>query len=228
MSRGEKSFSIPIALGAAVVIIGSAIYFAYFKSSETAAAPAVPKVETYIPPVTADDHIYGDPAAPIKIVEYVDFDSSFSKSFDATMKDISVSYSGKVAWVLRNFPLQESHPGAPRLALAAECVASLSGNDAYWKFKDALFEASPSEAFDPALLTHTAISMGIDGKAFDTCIASGEFAKRVNDEFNQAVAAGALGSPYSVLITEDGAQAALPGAQPEENLKAAIDAALGT
>jgi len=43
---------------------------------------------------------------------------------------------GNVAWVFREFPLIEIHPNALFNARAAECVAQVAGNDAFWKFAD--------------------------------------------------------------------------------------------
>src|SRR5690606_34807350 len=85
-----------------------------------------------IAPVTADDHIRGNPNAPLMIVEYSDFDCPYCKSFHVTMQKIIEEYgpSGKVAWVYRHLPLTSLHPSAAYIAETSECVAELGGNDA--------------------------------------------------------------------------------------------------
>jgi protein-disulfide isomerase len=226
--QNAQNLAIPIAIVVAGAIIGGAVYFS---SKGSAAAPANGNTPTTvakkIPAVTADDHIYGDPNAPVKIVEYIDLECPFCKQFDGTMKQILAEYPGKVAWVLRNFPLQQLHPNAPKLALAAECVAELGGNDNYWKFKDALFTAAPINTFfDMTKLTATAEGVGVDGKAFDSCVASGKYQDLVTKEFNDAVSSGAEGTPYSVLIAKDGTQVPIPGSQPYDFVKQAVDTAL--
>ena len=66
------------------------------------------------------------------------------------MNQIMKKYDGKVAWVYRHYPIDKPnargqilHPDAGTKAQAAECVASLGGNDAFWKYTDALFNTIP-------------------------------------------------------------------------------------
>jgi protein-disulfide isomerase len=97
-------------------------------------------------PVTAADHIRGDISAPVKIVEYSDLECPFCKRFHTTLQEIMKSSYGtenKVAWVFREFPLAQLHPKAVKEAEAAECVAELGGNEAYWKFIDKVEEVTP-------------------------------------------------------------------------------------
>ncbi|MEZ4200396.1 MAG: thioredoxin domain-containing protein [Candidatus Paceibacterota bacterium] len=91
-------------------------------------------------PITADDHILGNPNAPIMIVEYSDFDCPFCKAFHEVMQQIINEHgvTGEVAWVYRHYSINGSHPNATTLAVASECVADLGGNDA-WKFIDLIF-----------------------------------------------------------------------------------------
>lgn len=222
---------IPIAIVIAGAIVGAAIFFVEKNNpapAGNAANPSAPVVAKSIPPVTAADHIEGSINAPIKIVEYTDLECPFCKAFTPTMKQIIAAYpSGQVAWVMRNFPLQQLHPNAPKLALAAECVAALGGNDDYWRFLDSILAQSPVNTFfDMTKLTTTAEGVGVDGKAFDSCVASGKYQDLITQQFNDAVAAGGQGTPFSVLITKDGTQIPIPGAQPFDQVKSAIDTAL--
>ena len=75
-------------------------------------------------PVTREDHIKGNPDAPIKIVEYSDFECPFCKRFHDTMNEVmSEVDNGQVAWVFRHFPLDQLHPVKARaVAVASECV----------------------------------------------------------------------------------------------------------
>lgn len=102
-------------------------------------------------PVTASDHILGDINADILIVEYSDLECPYCARFHTTVKDIIAQYGTKVAWVYRHFPLDGIHPNARAKAEASECVASLGGNDAFWKYVDGTFDATSPKtpAFDP-------------------------------------------------------------------------------
>lgn len=229
MEEEQRGFSIPGAVIIACLLVGGAFFLTHHGEAPAAAPDTSPQpsLKKEVPPPSTDDHIRGDLKAPVRIIEYIDFESPFSKAFDAPLARAVGEYAGKVAWIVREFPLEGLHPNASRLALGAECAASLGGNDAFWKFKDSLFAtSSPDGTFDITKLSAVAAGVGLDPKAFDACVAAGTYADRVTREFGDVVAAGGSGSPWSVLITPDGTQVPIAGAQSYENLKAAIDAAL--
>jgi protein-disulfide isomerase len=89
---------------------------------------------------SASDHIVGSPTAPIVLVEYSDFQCPYCKLIHPSLKQIVSESNGQVAWVYRQYPLYQIHPQATPAANAAECIASLGGNDAFWKFEQTIFE----------------------------------------------------------------------------------------
>ncbi len=94
-----------------------------------------------LPAVDDTDHVRGNPEAKITIIEYSDFDCPFCSRFHSTMLQVLEAYNGQVKWVYRDFPLPQLHPNAPKLAEAAECVASQNGKEAFWNFADAYYAA---------------------------------------------------------------------------------------
>jgi hypothetical protein len=89
-----------------------------------------------VPAVTSEDHIIGNIDAPIVIIEYSDYECPYCKGFQATIKQITNESNGKVAWVYRHWPI---HQNSFAKLVAAECVAKIKGNDAFWKYSDLLF-----------------------------------------------------------------------------------------
>ena len=89
-----------------------------------------------VPAVTAEDHIIGSIDAPVVIIEYSDFECPYCKAFHATVKQIVADSNGNVAWVYRHWPI---HQNSFAKLVAAECVAKIKGNDAFWKYTDLLF-----------------------------------------------------------------------------------------
>ncbi len=89
-----------------------------------------------IDPPSPDDHIYGNPNATVTIVEYSDFECPYCKQFQPVLKQIVDESNGSVRWIYRNYPL---HQHSFEELIAAECVAKIKGNDAYWKYGELLF-----------------------------------------------------------------------------------------
>src|SRR5690606_23759367 len=95
--RSGSSFAIPAAIIIGFGLIALSIYLSAGKTSENMLggpnqeAPTEANLAS-IGPVTEDDHIRGNPNAPILIVEYCDFDCPFCKSFLSTMEPIMDEY----------------------------------------------------------------------------------------------------------------------------------------
>jgi protein-disulfide isomerase len=227
----KNSLGIPIAIVIAGAIVAGAIYFsgsgAPTQQANTQGTNTGEQVtpETEIAPVTENDHIRGNPNAPIVIVEYSDFDCPFCKNFHETMNQVMAEYGadGKVAWVYRHFPLIQLHPNAPALAAASECVAELGGNDAFWNFTDLIFgERGVNEATDVSRLTEFAQTAGVDGGQFDLCHNSGKYDDAIDTDLAAALKTGARGTPYSVVLVGD-QQGVINGAQQYPVVKQILD-----
>ena len=106
-------------------------------------------------PVTDKDHLFGNPNADVKIITHTDLECPFCKRFHATMESVMKEYgqNGKVAWIIRPFPLAQLHDKAPLEAEAAECANELGGNGKFWEYVNLLEQITPANnGFDPALL----------------------------------------------------------------------------
>lgn len=228
----RNSLGIPIAIVIAAALIAAAIIYSGMQkpgntvqigNGEQAAQVAQQTGE--VTPVTEKDHIRGNPNAPIVIVEYSDYDCPFCKNFHETMNKIMEEYGpdGQVAWVFRHFPLKQLHPNAPAVAAAAECVANLGGNEAFWKFSDLIYQdRSVNEPTNVAKLLEYAVSSGVAKDAYTKCVEAGTYTKDIDADIAEAMKAGARGTPYSVLMVGD-QQGVINGAQPYATVKQMID-----
>lgn len=223
-----SSMAIPLAIVLGFGLIALSIYLSGGKEAVNAVAQPDEQQNANIEnlaPVTAEDHIRGNPNAPLVIVEYSDFDCPFCKSFHVTMQKIIEEYgpSGKVAWVYRHLPLTSLHPSAAYIAEASECVAELGGNDAFWKFSDMVFgERGPNELTNLAALPEYAVSAGVDGAAYEECVESGRNQAKVQEDMENAQLIGVQGTPHSIVVAGD-QKMVISGAQPYENVKLLID-----
>jgi len=218
----KSSFTIPIAIVLGGIVVAGAVYFS-LRTPSTSSGTGNPAL---VRPVSSGDHILGNPAAPVVIVEYSDFDCTYCKGFDETLRQIIANEgaSGEVAWVFREFPLTEIHPNAFSHARAAECAAQVS-NDAFWKFTNALFANQP---VDPANYGTLAASAGISGDTFATCVASPspDIDARITADRQNALAVGAQGTPYSLILVKGRAPVVMDGAYPYDAVKQLVDKAL--
>ena len=143
------------------------------------------------------------------------------------MHEVVSTYGGKVAWVYRHFPISQLHDKASKEAEATECAAELGGNQVFWKYIDLVFETTSSnDSLDPAELPKIAQTVGLDVKAFNTCLSSDRYTEMVKKSVEEAVKAGARGTPYSVIVAKDGEKVVINGAEPIESVKIKIDALL--
>lgn len=232
------------------IIIGCAILaIAYFMShrpptsqTNTTNTPQIPIVT--MAPVTANDHIFGNPNASIKIVEYSDPSCPYCKIFNPTMEQVMNTYgaNGSVAWVYRSFPLDTPdqngtilHPNAGHEAEALECAASLGGNEKFWTFEKEWYNDFPlqgatdrSVADDTKQLADIAKTVGLDATAFSDCLSSDQFKSKIESQYTDGINAGVSGTPYSILITPSGTKIPLAGAVSFETIKTTIDTLLNS
>lgn len=194
----------------------------------TAAAAAKAKAPTgKVPEVTDADHIRGNKDAKVTFIEYSDFECPFCKRFEPTMQQMEKEYGDKVSIVYRHYPLS-FHANAQKEAEATECANDLGGNDAFWKYHDAILERTTSGGTGFALddLVPLAKELGLDESKFQDCLDTGKYAQHVKDDMNGGSAAGVTGTPGSILIDAAGNSQLLSGAVPFATIKSALDAAL--
>ncbi len=221
-NKANSAYTVPGAILIAGLIIAGAIYYKgpAAPGDQVAGAGAVADQEANlekIPAVSAKDHLVGNPNAPITIIEYSDLECPFCKSFHQTMLEVVKTYSNEVAWVYRHFPLGQLHDKARPEAMATECAFELGGNEAFWALTNKIFEVTPSnDGLDLATLPDLAAGIGLDKAAFVACQTSERTAAAVEAQYQEAVSAGARGTPFPVVITPDGKRLALQGALPRE------------
>ncbi len=176
------------------------------------------------------DHIYGNPNAPVSLIEYSDFECPFCKRFHSTAKEVVDAYGGKVNWVYRHFPLGMHNPGAQKEAEASECVHQLGGNDAFWKYANAIYTRTQSngKGFPLTQLVPLGKEIGLDEKQLTECIESGKYAGRVQEDLDEGIKIGVTGTPANFLLRNDTGEVVVKiGALPVDSFKPDIDKLLG-
>lgn len=225
LTNPREAWFIPAAIVVAGLIFSVAIFVFRTKHTEASASANI----NLMHPVTQADHIIGNPAAPVVLVEYADIDSSYSKSFQHTMQQLMADYAagGKVAWVYRHLPLIDQHAYASQHAEAAECATSLGGPSMFYRFIDAINSAAPGELqFDPDNYPGIVSSLGLVPDSFSACMNAHTYQQKVASDFQNGLAIGAGGSPFSVLLVAGQKPITIDGAIPYDALKKMIDQSL--
>jgi protein-disulfide isomerase len=177
-----------------------------------------------VPPPGKNDHVYGKASAPVTLIEYSDFECPYCKRFHDIAKQLVDRSDGQINLVYRHFPLSFHNPGAEKEAEASECVAELGGNDAFWKFTDAIYARTRSngKGFPVENLAPLAAELGLNQGAFRQCLDSGKMAARVRHDLETGAKAGVEGTPGNILRNNrNGKVLAAHGAQPYERLSEA-------
>jgi protein-disulfide isomerase len=180
-------------------------------------------------PVSASDHIYGNPSAPVVLIEYSDIDSEYSKDFEKVMEQIMQDYGsqGSVAWVFRHLPLGDQDLNSEEHAEAAECVAALGKPSDFFAFIDAVQAIAPGDSqFDPADYDSVVSALGISTGSFDGCLTNHTYAKKVASDYQNAQQIGATGTPYNILLVRGQKPIVISGLVPYTTMKQIMDLAI--
>lgn len=181
-----------------------------------------PGIGDYMPVDENVDHIRGSSDASITLIEYSDLECPFCKQFHPTVKQALEEYPDDVRLVYRHFPLEAIHPSARGAAIGSECAAE---QGRFWQFVDYVFEETDQKAdLEEDNLPEIARAVGVPNiSAFESCLASGKYEEKIDEQIADAQEAGGRGTPYTLVVSEDGEETAINGAQGYAAVKAAIE-----
>ncbi|MBI5221430.1 MAG: thioredoxin domain-containing protein [Candidatus Magasanikbacteria bacterium] len=213
--------------GGTIAGAGNAIPLAQIQKPSAPSQPTAQAPSGSIPPLTNADHVRGNKNAQLTWIEYSDFECPFCKRFHPSMLQMMQEYGDKIKWVYRHFPLS-FHQNSVKEAEATECANELGGNEAFWKYSDAILERTTSNGTGFALeaLVPLAKELGLNESKFKNCLDSGKYTAHVQQDETGGQGAGVQGTPGSFLIGKDGKAQFISGAVPYQQIKAAIDAQL--
>jgi protein-disulfide isomerase len=219
-------------IAGAIIIAGLLISGAILIKGKTSIAPApvanaANAANVQIRPITANEHIFGNPNAKVMIVEYSDSECPFCKVFDTTMHQLIAKENGQVAWVYRHYPIAQLHPKAFHESEAMECAWEQGGNNTFWKYADQIFTRTQSNTrLDVAELPKIASDIGLDLNSFNTCLNSGKYSAKVKADMADGEQAGVNGTPNSFILVNGKIVDTIPGAEPIEAVTSTVEALL--
>ena len=179
------------AIGVAALLIGVPAFYQLAEHGEKPPPPPpAPSDSTADRLVRPGSHVFGNPNAPLTVVEFGDFECPVCGSEEAVAREIRAKYKNQIRFVFRQFPLTRIHPFAERMAEASECAAA---QGKFWEAVDKIYSRQTDLTEDA--LKRDAADIGLDQSKFNQCMASGAEAARVQQDHKDGEALGVPGTP---------------------------------
>ena len=172
----------------------------------------------------------GSRSAKLILIEFTDYQCPFcSRHFQQTSPQIERDYvnTGRVRYVVRNFPIESIHKDALKAAEAAHCAGE---QRQYWQMHARLFNGQNALTADH--LSAYAGALGLDVQGFQRCLDSSKYAATIRQGQAEAQRVGVQATPSFLLgVAEpDGSRVKvvkmIAGAHPYTVFQEAIDSLL--
>lgn len=142
-------------------------------------------------PVNAErDHLLGQAAAKITLLEYGDYECPTCERAYPIVKQALKEIGSHVRFAFRNFPNSSIHPHA---AIAAQAAEAAAAQKKFWPMHDILYEHQKDLADHD--ITHFALLIGLELYRFEADLAAERFAKRVADDYASGQTSGVHKTP---------------------------------
>jgi protein-disulfide isomerase len=142
------------------------------------------------PPVDRRDHYRGDLHAPVKLVEFGDYQCPFCGRAYPIVRALEAAFGNQLCMVYRHFPLADVHPHA---VLAAEAAEAAGAQDAFWEMHDLLF--TRQHALDLPDLRQYASQLELDLDQFDQDLRTHRHADKLRADVHSGALSGVNGTP---------------------------------
>jgi protein-disulfide isomerase len=136
------------------------------------------------------EHVLCPDATRVTLVMYGDFECPSCGALHPIIQEVRRCFGPNLRFIFRHFPLRDTHPNAERAAQAAE-AAGAQGK--FWEMHDRLYEHQ--DGLDERSLTRHARKVGLDVTRFESDLAAGTHAARVNRDVESGRAGGVRGTP---------------------------------
>jgi len=173
-------------------------------------------------------HLYGSLNAQFTFVEFSDLECPYCKRFHDTPKTLVDQSGGKVNWEWQHYPLAFHSPSAMLGAQAAECVAELAGNQAFWAFTSEWFKRTQLNGAGVENAERLARLVGAPAEPFKQCLASEKYKAKVEQQLAKGAELGISGTPSTFVVdNQTGNRVLVRGAQTPQALLDAMQQAIG-
>lgn len=136
------------------------------------------------------DIIIGDPAAPLALMVFIDYESQKSAKANEVAKKLLEEFEGKINFTFRHFPLMHRHQKALK---AAEAAVAAAQEGKFMEMHDILF--ANQKNLGTISLQSYAKKIGIANKSFLTELVNGKYGVYVQDDLKYGISIGVKDVP---------------------------------
>lgn len=219
----KDKFALGIIVATIVLFLGGAYAAARLSQSRSTSQGDTSPDRQQLLAVANDDHIKGNPAARVVLVEYLDFECGVCGTYHPLIKDLLEEFGEEIIVVNRYFPLV-GHRNAMNAALAVE-AAGRQGK--YFEMHDLLFEKQADwigqQFSNRDLFDQYALELGLEMEQYKRDLDSPEVRERVQRDLESGQALGVNSTPTFFLNGER-----IPNPRSLEDFRTLIKAALLT
>lgn len=141
-------------------------------------------------PVNANDHLIGNPRAPIILVEYGDYQCPSCGFAFPYINRLMQQFYDELLYVFRHFPLQSVHPYAMSAALAAEAAGK---QHKFWEMHALIYE-NQVDLSDNNLLYYAEV-LKLDLQRFLQDCKHGDLQVKIEADLESGLRSGVNGTP---------------------------------
>jgi protein-disulfide isomerase len=153
----------------ALVVTGAVVRREFFPPRAAGPDMSVRKVDNWAALTSAGQWL-GNRDAPVRIVEFSDFQCPFCAKTHPAVEAVRRRYPDRVAVLYRHFPLDEIHPHARQAAVASECAGA---QGRFGEYTTALF--AQQDSIGTKSWARFAAQTGVaDSAAFARCVTGAE------------------------------------------------------
>jgi protein-disulfide isomerase len=138
-----------------------------------------------LPVIPSKEMFAGNADAPVELTVFGDYESRETRQLNEIMKEVMVTFSGKVKFVFRHFPLTQKHQKAHK---AAEAAIGAGQEGKFWQMHELLMERYHQLGIT-SLKAH-AREAGVVNKRFLEQLMNSDFGWNVQDDLREGLELG--------------------------------------
>lgn len=139
------------------------------------------------------DPVFGDLNAPVRIVEFADFQCVYCFEMREVLATVLPEYKGKVSLVWKDFA-NPNHSEAKSAAIAARCAQE---QNKFWEYHDYLFMYQSDLSRER--YNKIALELGLELPAFNQCVDGQKTVDLVGQGMADGQAFGVDATPYLII-----------------------------